>query len=103
MKLRRFLFLALLGLLIAGIGHAENETDWMPDPNLRRVVSDRLDVETLTIADMQHLPDLISLEGSEVQSLEGLQHAENLEFLHIGRAFISDLTPLAGLENLRVP
>ena len=73
--------------------------DWMPDPNLRRIVSEKLGVENLTIADMQRLHTLIS-KRDEIESLEGLQHAVNLKFLSINRCNISDLTPLAGLVKL---
>lgn len=88
--------LCLLSYCALSVGAPE---DWMPDPNLRRIVSERLGVETLTIADMQRLHDLVS-DGDEIESLEGLQHAIRLEFLHIGRSKISDLTPLAGLMKL---
>ncbi len=79
--------------------YAEDVQDWMPDPHLRRIVSEALDVESLTIADMQRLHTLIS-ERDEIENLEGLQHAVNLKFLSINRCNISDLTPLAGLVKL---
>ena len=67
MKLHRFLFLTLLVLLIAGSGHTENEKDWMPDPNLRRVVRAKLQVpdhRPLRTSDMQHLYDLVSVNDT---------------------------------------
>ena len=73
--------------------------DWMPDPNLRKIVSEKLGMENLTIADMQRLRFLVS-DSDRIESLEGLQHAVNLEFLHIGRSQISDLMPLTGLVKL---
>lgn len=88
--------LCLLSYCTLSVGAPE---DWMPDPNLRRVVSETLDVESLTIADMQRLHDLVS-NGDGVESLEGLQHAVNLKFLQVNKSQISDLTPLAGLVNL---
>ena len=95
--------------IICSLVHA---ADWMPDAILRQVISEKLSVENLTIADMQHLYNLVvdggevlySLSGAlnEVRSLEGLEHAINLEFLAIVHTKVSDLMPLAGLENLRV-
>ena len=108
------LFLAsVVGILVYNaFTYAEDAQDWMPDPNLRQVISEKLSVENLTIADMQHLYNLVvdggevlySLSGdlNEVRSLEGLEHAINLEFLAIVHTKVSDLMPLAGLENLRV-
>ena len=78
---------------------SENVETWMPDPNLRRVISEWINVETLTIADMQRLHDLVS-DSDGIKNLEGLQYGVNLNFLHIGRGLVSDLTPLAGLTNL---
>ena len=80
-------------------GHPKNVEAWMPDPNLRRVISEWLNVETLTMEDMQRLHDLVS-DSDGIKSLEGLQYGVNLNFLHIGRGLVSDLTPLAGLTNL---
>ena len=109
---RIVLFISILCLLsycTLAVGAPE---DWMPDPNLRQVISEKLSVENLTIADMQHLYNLVvdgdevlyGLSGdlNEVQSLEGLAHAINLEFLAIVHTKVSDLMPLTGLENLRV-
>ena len=78
---------------------AENEKDWMPDSNLRRVISEKLDVETLTIADMQRLYELI-FSGQGIRRLKGLEFATNLKTLLITDEDISDLTPLLRLRNL---
>ena len=104
MKLHIFLFAVLLALLIINIGHAENEQDWMPDPNLRGVVREKLQAQNnkaLTIVDMQRLYDLVSINDG-IESLQGLERATNLEFLHVAPSRVSDLTPLATLPNLRV-
>ena len=95
------LFLAsVVGMLVYNaFTYAEDAEEWMPDPNLWRIVSETLDVESLTIADMQRLHTLIS-ERDGIENLEGLQHAVNLKFLSINRCNISDLTPLAGLVKL---
>ena len=88
--------LCLLSYCTLAVGAPE---DWMPDPNLRRIVSEKLGVESPTITDMQRLHDLVS-DSDGIESLEGLQHAVNLKFLQINESPISDLTPLTRLVNL---
>lgn len=89
--------LVFLWMLVASSVYAQ---EWMPDKNLREIIVVELGIETLDITDMTNLYELISVERSEITNLEGLQHAVNLEFLHIGRAMISDISVLASLENL---
>ena len=111
MKIKGFISTVMLTalLLIAtlgGITHAENEEDWMPDAILRHAISEKLGIETLTIADMQRLDHFVAdgkfkADLKEIQSLKGLEYAINLKFLAINFTKVSDLTPLAGLENLR--
>ena len=86
--------------------YAEDAEDWMPDPNLRHAISEKLGIETLTITDMQRLYHFVAdgkfkADLREIQSLKGLEHAINLKFLAINFTKVSDLTPLAGLGNLR--
>ena len=105
MKLHRFLFVTLLVLLIADIGHTENEKEWMPDPNLRWFVRERLEIPDnipMTPRDLLRLTDLAIRAKDVIANLQGLEYAVNLEFLNIERSNISDLTPLAGLQNIRV-
>lgn len=96
------LFISILCLLSyceLAMGAAE---DWMPDPVLKQLVKEKLGIPNhipMLPQDMQHLYALVS-DGDGIESLEGLQHAVNLEFLHIGSSHISDLTPLAGLIKL---
>ena len=81
-----------------------NAEDWMPDPNLRQAVREKLEIpDEIPIhpADMAALSHLVIIEH-DIESLRGLEYAINLGFLHIGRGEVSDLTPLAELENLRV-
>ena len=81
----------------------QDAADWMPDPNLRRAVREKLEIPDeipIHLGDMPGLHDLLIIEHN-IESLRGLEYAINLEFLHIGRGEVSDLTPLAGLENLR--
>ena len=101
MKLHRFLFLGLIFyFIVCSLAHA---VDWMPDAHLEEAVREKLEIPdeiSMLPADMTGLYDLVI--EHDVESLRGLEHAINLEFLHIGRTEVSDLTPLAGLENLRV-
>ena len=101
-------FLAsVVGILVYNaFTYAEDAEEWMPDATLRQAISEKLEIETLTIADMQHLYHFVAdgkfkADLREIQSLKGLEHAINLKFLAISFTKVSDLTPLAGLENLR--
>ncbi len=104
MKLHRFVFVGLIFFsIVCSLAHA---ADWMPDPTLRHAISEKLGIETLTIADMQRLYRFVAdgkfkADLKKIQSLKGLEHAINLKFLAINFTKVSDLTPLAGLENLR--
>ena len=91
----------LLIATLGGITHAENEEDWMPDPNLRRAVREKLqfpDGIPILPADMVELYDLVM--EHDIESLRGLEYAVNLKVLVIDRSEVSELTPLTGLKNL---
>ena len=75
--------------------------DWMPDPKLRRAVEKKLGITKVEIQDLQRLYDLVSIDES-IQNLKGLEHANNLNFLHIAPSHVSDITPLVNLPNLKV-
>ncbi|MDE0012805.1 MAG: sigma-70 family RNA polymerase sigma factor [Candidatus Poribacteria bacterium] len=79
-----------------------SQTQWMPDENLRRVIKSELKLgdTPLEVEHLQHLNALISFEDG-IESIQGLEHAINLRFLHLAPSRISDLTPLANLHNLR--
>ena len=101
--MRRFCVIISIVLYCTATTFAQ-ETHWMPDPNLRKAVrrtSDIAEDQPLTKADMLRLGGLVSIDEGVV-SLKGLEHAINLEFLHISDCEVSDLTPLAGLKQLRV-
>ena len=92
-----FVILGIAG----GITSAQEE--WMPDPNLRQVVREKLNLSRntpLTVLHLQRLHDLVILE-SDIASLRGLEHAVNLGFLHLSNSKVADLTPLAGLLSLK--
>ena len=86
-------------------GNPENVEAWMPDPNLRWFVRERLEIADnipMTPRDLLRLTDIeIRAEGI-ITNLQGLEYAVNLEFLDILGPNISDLTPLAELQNIRV-
>ena len=101
------------------------DTQWMPDPILRKVVRAELNIaegKSLTKADMPRLlvvkpertEQIIDLTGLEyavklhtlllwdhrVQDLRPIANLTNLRYLSFNRGPISDITPLAGLVNL---
>ncbi len=111
MKINGFISAIMLtGLLLivtlGDITHAQDEEVWMPDPNLRQTVREKLEFPDgipMLPEDMAALSHLLIIEHNiNIESLRGLEYAVNLEFVHIGRGEVSDLTPLAGLENLSV-
>ena len=84
--------------IVCSLSHA---ADWMPDPHLQRAVREELRIPDgipMHPADMARLHRLIA--EHDIESLKGLEHAINLEFLHIGRTEVSDLTPLSELQKL---
>ncbi len=78
----------------------------IPDPNLRSVIEEALDKvsgDVITAEDMETLIHLNSVDAS-IQDLTGLQLATNLESFVVRWSFdglLSDLSPLAGLTNLK--
>ena len=94
-----FLVLILFNLLPIVYG---DKNIWMPDPTLRSVVREKLELQdnvSLVPDDMVNLLDLVVLE-SDIASLQGLEHAINLIYLHISRSQIVDISPIANLTNL---
>ena len=76
----------------------------MPDPELRQAIHEKLNLPQgtpLTTFHLQELTDLVVL-SSGISSLQGLENAVNLRFLHITHSSISDLTPLKDLVSLKV-
>jgi len=83
------------------ITYAE-ESQWMPDPNLRQAVREALGIpidKAFTPADMSQLTHLNAIERG-IRDLTGLEHATNLEVLPIIRNEIRDISPLSNLINL---
>ena len=86
--------------IASGVTLAQEE--WMPDPNLRQAVREKLNLPQntpLTVLHLERLHDFVILE-SDIVSLRGLEHAVNLGFLHFSNSKITDLTPLAKLFSL---
>ena len=80
----------------------------IPDPNLRAAIEAEIGKPagaTITVAEMATLTKL-EAPNAGINDLTGLEHATNLNKLHLGEDAggnsnsISDLSPLAGLTNL---
>ena len=95
---RRLFSIFLVLFMVINAAYAE-EAHWMPDPALREVVSEQLDIENFTPTDMLHLHNLTAV-GWNIVELKGLEYAKNLGFLNLGGNSISDITPLSGLTHL---
>ena len=74
----------------------------IPDPNLERVIREKLalpDRIPLTQADMLQLGNL-DASNRQIKDLTGLEYAIHLTVLYLSQNEISNLTPLAGLSRL---
>ena len=74
----------------------------IPDPKLRAAIEEALGKasgDIITTSEMETLEEF-SASGSEIENLEGLQFATNLEDLNIWSTSVSNLSPLAGLTKL---
>ena len=91
-------------IVFGAVCAASAQEDWMPDPNLRQSIREKLNLPQnipLTVLHLEDLYDLVILE-SDIANLQGLEHAVNLHFLHLSNSRIVDLTPLANLVSLEV-
>ena len=87
---------------------AENETEWMPDKNLRQAVWEALKLDPGTSPTPQALAGLTKLElvtfstpyQQKILSLKGLEHATGLEVLRLYKHQVKDITPLTNLTKL---
>ena len=100
--MKRFcVLLSILVVLNMGVSIADAQR-WIPDTNLRTAVRETLDLADgarLTKAAMRDLTEL-SVSGSGVSDLKGLEFATNLIALKLNNNRVSDLSALSGLENL---
>ena len=86
------------------LASSEDVETWMPDPNLRAAVREALEIpedDPLTQSDMGRLTAL-SAEERQITSLGGLEYAKNLTSALLEGNPISNLSPLAGLVQLRI-
>ncbi len=77
----------------------------IPDPNLRAAIAEALGknntaIVSITVEEMATLTHL-DAEGRNIQDLEGLQFAANLQSLNLRGNPLSDLSPLSGLTALK--
>ena len=100
---KRLFFFAIVLFIGINIVYAQ-ELNWMPDPSLRKTVSEALDMPQnapLIPPHLQRLTGLVVL-SSDISNLQGLEHAKNLRLLHLSDSKVSDLTPLKSLVSLKV-
>ncbi len=82
----------------------------IPDPNLRALIAETLSKNPsapITVEDMERLKEIDARKDRGIKDLTGLQYATNLVELYLGWYSgegnqVSDLSPVAGLTNLRV-
>ena len=82
---------------------SEEAEAWMPDPALRAVVREALEIPDdvpLTQLDLKRLTRL-DAQNRQITSLIGLEYATNLTWTWIEGDPISDVSPLANLVQLR--
>ena len=105
----RFCFTVFLLISFSLPLTATAQTVNIPDANLRAIIEDKLlkPASAITTADMETLDQLFA-RNANISDLTGLEHAINLTILHLGveagipnnSNSISDISPLAGLNNL---
>ena len=86
--------------IASGVTSAQEE--WMPDPNLRQVVQEALELPDeipLTQIEVQRLTRLDAYQ-KEITDLSGIEYAANLTWLSFAENQVRDLSPLAELFHL---
>ncbi|MGE5294991.1 MAG: leucine-rich repeat domain-containing protein, partial [Solirubrobacterales bacterium] len=97
--MKKALVAAVVCLFLLSVANAEEPVHFA-DAALKGAVEDELWVSDPTPTDMLNLTSLDA--GSlEIQSLVGLEYAANLTDLRLRFNRIQDISPLAGLTNLR--
>ena len=92
------MFIAIFVLLFCASVSAQ---DWMPDPNLREVIRETLELddgEPLTQQSMESLSRVLLIQRREISDITGLEFAINVKELYIYGNPISDLNPIANLQ-----
>ncbi len=79
------------------------ESVHIPDANLRAAIAETLGKTLGTAITAEDMATLMYLDTREmdIQSLEGLQFATNLEEINLHENLLSDLSPLSGLTALK--
>ena len=82
---------------------AEEAENWIPDPNLRRVIREEISLSEATPLEKRHLALLhrFNAYNKGIRDISGLAFATNLIELHLSNNPIADLAPLAGLTQLQ--
>ena len=103
---RRLFSITLVLFIVINAVYAQEE-DWMPDPNLRKAVRERLIQQGIGIPENTPLtPESITRMGRldiramNITDLTGLEHAVNFQALIAYDNQIQDLRPLANLKEI---
>ena len=98
----RFLILAVVATLLITTTAFAQEVD-IPDPNLKQVIRETLQLPDGQPITQQDMLNLTRLDGRQtnITDLTGLKHATNLTDLYLVVNAIENLEPLAGLIRLQ--
>ena len=91
-------------MLILVVASANAQIVEIPDPNLRKAITEKLQLPTgapITQQEMQRLTDHLAASQRQIADLTGLQYATNLRELWMWGNPINDLTPISNLTELR--
>jgi hypothetical protein len=86
--------------LVSGRASAELPV-YIPDPNLKTVIENHLQVSDPTPTDMLALITL-EIQASNIRDLTGMEYAMNLQTLHMRFNHLKSVAPLRDLTNLTV-
>ena len=99
----QLLLVSVMSMLVYNASvYSENAEEWMPDPVLREVVRETLELPAGVPLTKDHMRDLDILiaEGRGISDLTGLEFAINLREAILSDNSITDLGPLANLVHL---
>ena len=106
--LGRLFSISLILFIVINAAYAEDAEDWMPDPNLRKAVRERLIQQGIGIPENTPLTpesitrmDRLDIRSMNITDLTGLERAVNLRSLVAWDNQIQDLRPLADLKKIR--
>ena len=96
-----FVILAALSCCL-NLALAQDETDWMPDENLRTIVREALNLDSNSSLTQQAMQTLTTLnaENNDITDIRGLEYATQLEVLNLGANEISNIALLEELTHL---